>query len=80
MDVCGPLQLEIQAAKDLLPAKKLLVLDMLLIELHHVDCEDDLIEACISTVSIAEIEGRWFLGLWAGRLINVCRRSLFDHV
>lgn len=73
MDVCGPLHLGIHAAKNLLPARKLLGLDMPLIELHHVGCEKDLIEACISTKSIAEFEfeGQWFLGLWAGRLINV---------
>jgi len=63
MDVYGPLQLGIQVAKDLLPARKILGLDMLLVELHHDDCEEKLIEACISTVWIAESEGPRFLGL-----------------
>lgn len=60
MVVCGPLQSGLWAAHDLPPARRLL--DMLLVELHHVDCEEDLIEACISNVSIAEFDGRWFLG------------------
>ena len=71
MDVYGPSQLGVRAAQDLLPAQKLLGLDMLLVELHDVGREEDLIEAFISNVSVAEFEGRWFLGLWAGRLINV---------
>ena len=45
-------------------------LDMLLVELDHVACEEDLVNLSFNTTSIAEFQGRWFLGLWAGRLIN----------
>lgn len=44
---------------------------MLLVGLHHDDCEENMIEACISTVWIAEFEAPRFLGLLAVRLINV---------
>lgn len=47
-------------------------MDMLLVELYGVSTHGDLEAAGISDVSIAEFEGRWFLGLWAGRLTNVC--------
>jgi hypothetical protein len=46
-------------------------LDMLLVELYQVGCEEDLINLSFNTISIAEFQGRWFLGLWAGRFINV---------
>jgi hypothetical protein len=48
-------------------------LDMLLVELHQVECEEDLTDLSFNTTSIAEFQGRWFLGLWAGRFINVRR-------
>jgi len=56
-----------------MPAQIIPGLDMLLIELHQVECEEDLINLSFNTTSIAEFRGRWFLGLWAGRFINVRR-------
>ena len=67
----GCSQLGIKAATDLLPTQTIPGLDMLLVELHHVECEEDLIKFSFNTTSIAEFQGRWFLGLWAGRFINV---------
>jgi hypothetical protein len=49
---------------------------MLLVELHHVACEEDLVNLSFNTTSIAEIQGRWFLGLWAGRFIYVSRITM----
>jgi len=54
-----------------MPSQVVLGLDMLLVELPQVECEDDLIDLSFNTTSIAEFQGRWFLGLWAGRFINV---------
>jgi hypothetical protein len=42
MAVYGTLHLGIRAAEDLLPTRKVLELDMLLVELQHVGCEEDL--------------------------------------
>lgn len=49
---------------------------MLPVELDHVACEEDLVNLSFSTTSIAEFQGRWFLGLWAGRFINVRRITM----
>jgi hypothetical protein len=69
----GHSELGITAARDLIPTQATPELDMLLVELHQVECEEDLINLSFSTTSIAEFQGRWFLGLWAGHLINVRR-------
>jgi hypothetical protein len=53
------------------PLGKLLGRDKLLVELHHVGCEENQNEACISNVLVAEVEGWWLLGIWPGRLINM---------
>ena len=70
-DTYGCSQLGITAATHLMPTQKIPGLDMLLVELHQVECEEDLINLSFNTTSIAEFQGRWFLGLWAGRFINV---------
>ena len=67
----GRSQLGIKAATNLMPTQTIPGLDMLLLELHQVECEEDLINLSFNTTSIAEFQGRWFLGLWAGRFINV---------
>jgi len=69
----GRSELGITAAKDLKPSQAIPGLDMLLVELHQVECEEDLINLSFNTTSVAEFQGRWFLGLWAGRFINVRR-------
>jgi len=51
-------------------------LDTLLVELHHVACEEDLANLPFNTTSIAEFQGRWFSGLWAGRFINPRRIAM----
>jgi len=66
-------ELGITAARDLIPNQAIPGLDMLLVELHQVECEEDLTDLSFNTTSIAEFQGRWFLGLWAGRFINVRR-------
>lgn len=43
---------------------------MLLVELRQVECAEDLISLSLNTTSIAEFQGRWVFGLWAGRFIN----------
>ena len=40
--------------------------NMLLIKLHQVEWEEDLIKLSFNTTSIAEFQGRWFLGLRLG--------------
>jgi hypothetical protein len=62
----GRPELGIAAARDLMPAQTIQGLDMLLIKLQEVECEEDLINLSFSSTSIAEIQGRWFPGLWAG--------------
>ena len=57
-------------------AQVIMGLDMLRVELPQVACEEDVIKMSSNTTSIAEFQGRWFLGLWAGRFINV-RRVVF---
>ena len=54
-------------------AQVIMGLDMLRVELPQVACEEDVIKMSSNTTSIAEFQGRWFLGLWAGRFINVRR-------
>jgi len=73
----GCSELGITAARDLIPTQAIPGLDMLLVELHQVECEEDLTDLSFNTTSIAEFQGRWFLGLWAGRFINV--RRLTNH-
>lgn len=51
---------------------------MLLVELHQVECEEDLTDLSFNTTSLAESQGRWFLGLWAGRFINVRRTTILQ--
>jgi hypothetical protein len=58
------------AASDWAPTQAISGLDMLLVELHQVECAEDLISLSLNTTSIAEFQGRWFLGLWAGQFIN----------
>jgi len=66
-------ELGIMAARDLIPTQAIPGLDMLPIELPQVECEEGLINLSYNTTSITELQGRWFLGLWAGRFINVRR-------
>lgn len=70
----GCSELGMEATRDLIPAQTLPGLDIILVELHKVDREEDLINLNLNTTSIAEFQVRWFLGLRAGRFINV--RSL----
>jgi hypothetical protein len=54
---------------DLKPTRTVPGLDMLLVEIYQVECEEDLISLSFKTTSIAELRGRWFLGFWAGRFL-----------
>lgn len=74
----GCSQSGIKAATDLMPTQTISGLDMLLVGLHQVKCEEDLINLSFNTTSIAEFQGRWFLGLWAGRFINVSGIQRFE--